>query len=267
MNIKKPKLFFAQPNVRCAITARITNLMRQRRSIRLLTKVDEKIRIDRQSALFGVHVQLHNVSTLFDRLGIHFLVPRRVQTRRHVQSFAVQRQLQHLRSALQPNAAHNGRILLPIQFLVLGHHDARIGHGNAAQEHLSHQTRPLALRNVVLTNVAVQPVVQVQILIVERQQNVARQTVHCGHQPIVHLLGGNVDYLGGDKLVAARQPLKVVQVGKQGGAHVTLAFVGIVQETNFQRTTSFVAQRQLLDEFLGGPVKEVERMSAVAGRR
>lgn len=105
-------------------------------------------------------------------LGVELPVPGLEQRRRDVETLAVEAELEHLRSTIEPAAFDVHRLRLLVQLLVLDHAHLRVDHDRAAEEDLAGQPGIGSIGYVVLANVTVQPVGEVQVLVVEADEDV-----------------------------------------------------------------------------------------------
>ena len=75
--------------------------MRQGRAIRLGPEIDVEIMVDAQTSMLDIDVDLQEVGSLGHHVGVELLVPWPKQGVGHVQTLAIQAELQHLRTAKQ----------------------------------------------------------------------------------------------------------------------------------------------------------------------
>src|SRR5215216_4796192 len=90
------------PDVRGYVTSRVAHLVGPGGSSRFFTEVHVEVLVDLHAPLFGVAVDLEQVGALFGHLGVELVVPAAIKRVGHVESLAVERELQHLWAALQP---------------------------------------------------------------------------------------------------------------------------------------------------------------------
>src|SRR5262249_50718570 len=89
------------PDIRSAVPAGVTHLVRARRTSSLLAEVDEEPLVELHAAVARVAIDLQQVRSLFRQVGIELVVPAAVERVGDVESLAVQAELQHLRPASQ----------------------------------------------------------------------------------------------------------------------------------------------------------------------
>src|ERR687889_2538358 len=94
------------PNVRGYVTSGVAHLVGAGGSSGFFTEVHVEVLVDLHAPLFGVAVDLEQVGTLFGHLGVELVVPAAVERVGHVESLAVERELQHLWATLQPAPRH-----------------------------------------------------------------------------------------------------------------------------------------------------------------
>src|SRR5947209_5327034 len=78
------------------------------RSIRFLAEIDQKPFVQLQSAHLGVRVELQHHGAAFGNVRVKLVVPATEERIRDIQSFAVETQLQHLRTAAWGGAIDPG---------------------------------------------------------------------------------------------------------------------------------------------------------------
>ena len=185
--------------------------MSQDRTVRLLTKVNTELVVELHAAILSVAVdhQHHRaflkydsshdlrtgISTHVTHVGVELLVPGGEQRRGHVQSLPVKTELQHLRSSPDPLVLDVPHAGLDAQLLVLGDGDGAPGLDGAPEEDLASHLGVPGVGDVVLPDISVQPVGEVEILVVHADQDVSHDTGHLGQDPAVHLLVGNLNNL------------------------------------------------------------------------
>ena len=115
--------------------------------------------------------------------GIELVVPGREQRVRDVHPITVERVLDHLRPAVQ-RSARLRMTAVPAE--------------QAAEPDLGFQLRVGRVGHVVVTDVAVQPVREEQVLVVEREHQVGDQPGDAAlERPALELLVAHVDHLAG----------------------------------------------------------------------
>src|SRR5215210_6514926 len=92
----------SDPDVRGYVASGIAHLVGTGGSSGFFTEVHVEVLVDLHASLFGVAVDLEQVGALFGHLGVELVVPAAVERVGHVESLAVERELQHLWAALQP---------------------------------------------------------------------------------------------------------------------------------------------------------------------
>ena len=89
------------PDVGGDVAAGIAHFVRTCRPVRFVLEREMKVLVERHATVFAVAVDLHQIRSFLLHRRIELIVPRRVERIRHVQTSAVQRQLNHLRTAGQ----------------------------------------------------------------------------------------------------------------------------------------------------------------------
>ncbi len=112
------------------------------------------------------------VAGLLPHIRIELLVPRTEQGCGQVESFAVQTELEHLRAAIDALALDVSSLRLDIHLLVLQDLDAELLGDAAAKPKLAGQLGVLGVGHIVLPEVTVQPIGQVQVLVIHGHQDV-----------------------------------------------------------------------------------------------
>lgn len=96
------------------------------------------------------------------------------------------------------------------------------------------------IADVVLANVAVQPVAEVQKAVVERQQNVRHHPINFRCDPTFDFLRRHIDDLLARELLVGRILLeKAEDVRVDASTDKALAPLGVVGEANLQRSDSW----------------------------
>src|SRR5687768_16661869 len=132
------------PYIRGAVAPRVARLVAAGGAVRLASEVDEEIRVDRHAAVLGVAIDHHHASAVVPDIRIELVVPGREQGGGDVEPLAVERQLDHLRTAGDaPAVDHRGLVQ------------------KAAHPDLAREPRLRGIGNVVLTDVPVQPVAEI----------------------------------------------------------------------------------------------------------
>src|SRR5918998_6669577 len=89
------------PDIRGHVASGVTHLVGAGGSSGFFTEVHVEVLVDLHASLFGVAVDLEQVGALFGHLGVELVVPAAIERVGHVESLAVERELQHLWAALQ----------------------------------------------------------------------------------------------------------------------------------------------------------------------
>lgn len=91
------------------------------------------------------------------------------------------------------------------------------------------------IADVILTNVAMQPVAEVQETVVERQQNVGHHSVHFRRNPSFNLLRRHVDdFLANEFLIGWIFLVEAENIRVNTSTDEALASLRIVKEANLQ---------------------------------
>ena len=115
----------------------------------------------------------------------------------HLSHITVQTELEHLWSSQDPLALDVPDAGLDGELLVLGHSHAAPGLDGTSKEDLPSQPRVPGVGDVVLPHVPVDPVGEVEVLVVHADQDVSHHSGHLRQHPAVHFLVGNIDdFLG-----------------------------------------------------------------------
>ena len=113
----------------------------------------------------------------------------------HLSHITVQTELEHLWSSQDPLALDVPDAGLDGELLVLGHSHAAPGLDGTSKEDLPSQPRVPGVGDVVLPHVPVDPVGEVEVLVVHADQDVSHNPGHLRHDPAINLLVGNLDNL------------------------------------------------------------------------
>src|SRR5687767_8217815 len=89
------------PDVRGYVASGVAHLVGAGGSGGFLTEVHVEVLVDLHAPLFGVAVDLEQVGALFGHLGVELVVPAAIERVGHIEPLAVQRELEHLRAAIQ----------------------------------------------------------------------------------------------------------------------------------------------------------------------
>ena len=207
---------------------------------RRASEVDEEARVELHAAVrVAVHAQQPGAQP-----GIELVVPGRVQRVGDVEPAPVERELEHLRAAVEVAAG----VERPAE--------------HAAELQLPGEPRVRRVGDVVLAQVAVQPVREVQEAVVHRDDEVGDQP---GDRERPALL---LDALDGDHLVGAVGAVVAVEVphrARQRGADEALVGVGVVQPADLERHEPGLAQLERLLDAALAQVPEVQAAAVVPG--
>ena len=129
---------------------------------------------------------------------------------------------------------------------------------HAAEPQLAGETGVGRIGDVVLAQVAVQPVREVQEAVVHRDDEVRDQPGH-RERPALELDGVDLDHLL--RRVGASVAVEVPQRARQRGADEALVGVGVVQPADFERHQPGLAQ---LERLLDAPLAQVPEVQAAA---
>src|SRR5918998_220249 len=89
------------PDIRGHVASGVTHLVGAGGSSGFFTEVHVEVLVDLHASLFGVAVDLEQVGALFGHLGVELVVPAAIERVGHIESLAIERELQHLRAALK----------------------------------------------------------------------------------------------------------------------------------------------------------------------
>src|SRR3954447_234131 len=200
-----------------AVAALEPPLVRSRRPARPVVEVDEEVGIDLHAAVrAAVHLEEPRAQT-----RVELVVPSGVERVRDVEAAPVERELQHLRSAVQ----------LPSSIAVAPE--------QAAEPELPGELRVGRIRDVVLAEVAVQPVGEVEEAVVHRQDEIGDQPGQ-RERPALQL-----DTVDGEHLLRAPAAVPAVEAphrARQRGADEALLGVRIVEPPHLERNQTAVAE-------------------------
>src|ERR1051325_1533173 len=235
----------SMPDIRCRLPIRETHLVRPHWTVRLLAEVYEEALVQAQAALFGVAIDLQHVGALLADLRVELVVPAREERVGHIQAFAVEADLQHLRSAVELLAFEHRRFSQ-----------------DAAEPDLADHFRLRRIADVVLANVAVQPVGEIEVLVVHRQHQIGDEPRHRNVPALDVLLGRHLDDLLDLPLVAGLMPVPHDAGG--GGADEAVRAGGVVVETDFEWDQAVAAEIEGLGDLAFLPVPEMELLAVLA---
>mmetsp|Transcript_24559 Transcript_24559/g.39954 ORF Transcript_24559/g.39954 Transcript_24559/m.39954 type:complete len:159 (-) Transcript_24559:665-1141(-) len=108
-----------------------------------------------------------------------------------------------------------------------------------------------------------EPVTEVQISVIQRQQNIRNQAWHHVHGPALYLLGRDANDLLGFPLTIGC-PEEPEDGRAERAAHEALCGGGVVQEADLQGQLSIRPQVDPLDQFVGGPIHHIQMVSVEA---
>src|SRR5215210_4570750 len=89
------------PDVRGYVASRVAHLVGAGGSSGFFTEVHVEVLVDLHAPLFGVAVDLDSVGALFGHLGVELVIPAAVERVGHIEPLAIERELEHLRAAIQ----------------------------------------------------------------------------------------------------------------------------------------------------------------------
>merc|ERR1719369_1023527 len=188
------RFHLSQVDVACTVSTRISHLVGKDRTVRLCTKINKKIIVQLQSSIFSVYIYNEHHGALITHLGVELLVPGGEQGGGHVQPLTIQAKLQHLRSAFNPLSFCVPYSWLNRELLVLGNLDIATFLNGSTQEHLSCQLRIPGVSDVVLPDVAMEPVGKVEVFIIHTDDDISHHPWHFWQDPPLNLLTGNINH-------------------------------------------------------------------------
>src|SRR5712691_2730530 len=192
-----------------AVASLESYLVRPRRPARAVVEIDEEVAVDLHPAVgVAVHAQEPGAQP-----RVELVVPGRIERVRHVEPATVERELEHLRPAVElaPGVARLAK--------------------QAAEPEPAGQLRVGRVGDVVPAQVAVEPVREVEEAVVHRDEQVGDESGH-GERPALELDALDRDHLVGGPaaVVAAEAPHRA----REGGADEALLRVRVVQPAHFQ---------------------------------
>src|SRR5262249_2056769 len=134
----------SNPDITRAIATGIAGFVTAAWSIRLLAEIDDKPGIDLHSAVFRVAIDHQHAPAIGADLGIELIVPGREQRGRHIETLAVEAELNHLRPAGDLDAVDLGRLA-----------------EKTTHPHLPGEPGIVRIGDIVLADIAVQPVAEI----------------------------------------------------------------------------------------------------------
>ena len=208
-------------------------------------KINVEIGIDRQTALIRIAVNLEQVRSGTGEIGIKLVIPTAQQRIGDIEALSIQAELQHLRTA--PKA-------VPLDHFALTE--------DTATPDLPCQLRLCWVADVVLADVAVQPVGQIKIAVIHRKQQI-RDERRNRKGPTLDLNGRNAQRLFDCPLSVGFIP--VPECAAERRANVTVRAVRVVMEAYFERDQPFFAQIDALNDASLLPIPEVNAASVLPG--
>merc|ERR1719228_2036656 len=174
-------------DVASAVATRVADLVSENRTIRLFSEVDQEIILKLHPTVLSIHVDDKHHGALVAHLRVELLVPGGEEGGGHVQPLPVQTELQHLRSsfyALSFSIPHPG---LHRDLLVLCYFDWPALLDGTSKEDLSRELGMPGVSDVILPDITVEPVREVEILVIHADDDVSHHTWHFWQDPTFHL--------------------------------------------------------------------------------
>lgn len=194
----------------------------------------------------------------------HLFVPRRIQTGRNVQTQTVEWQLQHLGSAFKATTIEVRWLWHIVQFSIFDNCGARQTIGDAAQKQLTSQSWLSLVADIVLTHIAMHPIIQIQPLVVQRNQNVSHHAAHFAFlaRCIADAFRWNINhFFHFEMLFRLVRAIEAIHIRIQGASNVADCLLRVMQETHFERCYSLLAQIDRLNQSVIGPAIEIQMTS------
>src|SRR5215212_12214510 len=91
----------SDPDVRGYVSPRVAHLVGAGGAGWFLAKVHVEVFVDLHAAILGIAVDLEQVGTFLGHLGVKLVVPAAIKRVGHIEPLAVERELEHLRAAIQ----------------------------------------------------------------------------------------------------------------------------------------------------------------------
>jgi hypothetical protein len=234
------------PDVAGTVAAGPANLVGAGWAAGGVSEVDDELLVEFHPSFLGIDVRFHHQRPLFPDLGVELVVPRGEQGGGPVEPSAIPGELEHLGRAADAVAA-DGLALAEV----------------APDPALVDQPRVPRVTDVVHPHVAVEPVREEQVLVVERQEDVRHQSRH-GHVPVGMFAVLDVD----DLLPLPASVLRLPEpegVRRERGADVALGLLGVVRHPDLERDEPLLAEGQRLLVFFRLPVPDVDTVTVLAG--
>ena len=178
--------------------------------------------------------------------------------------FAIQTHLNHLRPSMHAFSIHHeGWGLREIGCVLTSKFHRSIVDQASADKHLSDEFRVSGVRNVVLADVALQPITEVEEFVVHADQYVGCEGWHVRQCPAVHFQAGY-----GNHFLCLPFVCSISVDAKYGGAQraANKPNVGsrFMQESHFQRYVTVRAKVDGFDELFGTPFPKVKIVSVLS---